>query len=77
MEERSDGILLRPTGPAIRKLTWEETARAMAATAEDWSPWDAAAADAIADLPWAALKKPRAKKPTARSSANARAARRR
>jgi antitoxin component of MazEF toxin-antitoxin module len=27
MEERSDGILLRPTGPAVPKLSWEDTAR--------------------------------------------------
>lgn len=33
MEERSDGILLRPTGPAVEKLSWEDTASAMPA------PW--------------------------------------
>ncbi len=36
MEERSDGILLRSPGPAIEKLSWDETARAMAAEAEEW-----------------------------------------
>jgi antitoxin component of MazEF toxin-antitoxin module len=52
MEERSDGILLRPTGPAVEKLSWEDTAREMAARAEDWSEWDAAAGDGLKDLPW-------------------------
>ena len=37
MEERSDGILLRPVGHAEAKLSWEDTARAMAAEQEDWS----------------------------------------
>ncbi len=44
MEERSEGILLRPTGPMVEKLSWEETAREMAASREDWSAWDTAAA---------------------------------
>ena len=52
MEERSDGILLRPHGPASPKLSWEETAREMAVAAEDWEPWDAAAADGLEDIPW-------------------------
>ena len=34
MEERSDGILLRPPGSAGPKLSWEETAREMAAEAK-------------------------------------------
>lgn len=54
MEERSEGILLRPTGPAVEKLSWEDTAREMAASREDWSAWDAAAADGLNDLPWQA-----------------------
>jgi antitoxin component of MazEF toxin-antitoxin module len=52
MEERSEGILLRPTGPAVEKLSWEDTAREMAACREDWSAWEAAAADGMDDLPW-------------------------
>ncbi len=52
MEERSDGILLRPTGPAVAKLSWEETARAMTASAEDWSDWDAVSADGLDEIPW-------------------------
>jgi len=54
MEERSDGILLRPLASATPKLSWEETAEAMAAAAEDWSEWEAAGADGLADIPWGA-----------------------
>ena len=35
MEERSEGILLRPTGPVVQKLSWEDTAREMAANREE------------------------------------------
>ena len=52
MEERSEGILLRPTAPGVEKLSWEDTAREMAASREDWSAWDASAADGLDDLPW-------------------------
>jgi antitoxin component of MazEF toxin-antitoxin module len=52
MEERSDGILLRPAGTAVEKLSWEETAREMAASGEDWTAWDAAAGDGLDEVPW-------------------------
>ncbi|MDP9177808.1 MAG: AbrB/MazE/SpoVT family DNA-binding domain-containing protein [Gemmatimonadota bacterium] len=52
MEERSDGILLRPPGSAQPKLSWEDTARAMAASGEDWSEWDTLAADGLEVIPW-------------------------
>lgn len=52
MEERSDGILLRPAGPAIEKLSWEATAREMAGADEDWRGWDATLADGLATVPW-------------------------
>jgi len=52
MEERSDGILLRPLRSADPKLSWEETANEMAASGEDWSVWDAAAGDGLDDIPW-------------------------
>jgi antitoxin MazE len=52
MEERSDGILLRPIGKAAPKLSWEETAQAMAAAGEDWSEWDATVSDGLEELPW-------------------------
>ncbi len=54
MEERSDGILLRPVGTSASKLSWEETAREMAAAAEDWSAWDETSADGLETAPWAA-----------------------
>jgi len=66
MEERSEGILLRPTGPAVEKLSWEETAREMAASREDWSAWDTAAADGLDDLPWRVVEKGRVAEPSAR-----------
>jgi antitoxin component of MazEF toxin-antitoxin module len=52
MEERSDGILLRPNDRSDPKLSWEETARAMAAEAEDWGAWETVASDGLRDLPW-------------------------
>jgi len=69
MEERSEGILLRATGPAIEKLSWEETAREMAASHEDWSAWDSAAGDGLDDLPWQAYKKSRSEEPANRHRA--------
>jgi len=57
MEERSDGILLRPRGSATPKLSWEETARAMAAApTDDWSEWDSTAADGLQEIPWQPLR---------------------
>ena len=52
MEERSDGILLRPPGGRVEKLSWEDTAREMAAAQEDWSAWDGLAADGLEAAPW-------------------------
>ena len=52
MEERSEGILLRPSGQVVEKLSWEETAKEMAASGEDWTDWDATSADGLAGLPW-------------------------
>ncbi len=52
MEERSDGILLRPPGVAISKLSWDETAEAMADAAEAWEAWEITAADGLDDAPW-------------------------
>jgi antitoxin component of MazEF toxin-antitoxin module len=66
MEERSEGILLRPTGPVMEKLSWEDTAREMAASHEDWSAWDVTAADGLDDLPWQAGKKGRVAEPASR-----------
>ena len=52
MEQRSDGIFLRPTGPSIEKLSWAETAREMEAASEDWSDWAPVDSDGLSDLPW-------------------------
>jgi|SRR5579884_234422 len=52
MEERSDGILLRPIGPATPKLSWEDTAREMAASEESWAEWDATLADGLDTVLW-------------------------
>lgn len=52
MEERSDGILLRPPGPASPKLSWEETAREMAAQDEGWTAWETTVADRLEEIPW-------------------------
>ena len=65
MEERSDGILLRPAGRASAKLSWEDTAREMAACAEDWSDWDTTAGDGLAQLPWDSGKARRVAEPKA------------
>ena len=56
MEERADGILLRSAGPAIEKLNWEDTAREMAVSGEDWSEWDKIGSDGLNSVPWEALK---------------------
>lgn len=54
MEERSEGILLRPTGATVEKLSWERTAQAMAASDEDWRVWDSTSADGLESVPWQA-----------------------
>jgi len=53
MEERLDGILLRPESPPpVGKLSWEETSREMARCQEDWSEWDVATGDGLSGIPW-------------------------
>ena len=54
MQEKAEGIMLRPVTVPDGKLSWEDTARAMAARAEDWSEWDATAADGLESVPWRA-----------------------
>jgi antitoxin component of MazEF toxin-antitoxin module len=66
MEERSDGILLRPARPSVQKLSWEETAREMAASEEDWSEWDAVGSDGLDALPWQPIGGKRAVPPRRR-----------
>ena len=52
LEDRGHEIALKPKGGS-KKLSWADTARAMAASAEDWSDWDCTLADGLADVPWA------------------------
>ena len=52
MEERDEGILLRPVRVVDPKLSWEETARAMSLEAEDWSGWDDTLADGSEQIQW-------------------------
>ena len=52
MSESVDGVLLRPKHQADAKLSWTDTAKAMAAASEDWSVWDAAASDGLDNIPW-------------------------
>jgi len=47
MEEKREGILLRPARRVAEKLSWENTAREMEASCEDWSDWDAVGADGL------------------------------
>jgi mRNA interferase MazF len=54
MDELADGILLRSGPVSAARLTWEETAREMATSGEDWSEWDAVAADGLEAMPWEA-----------------------
>lgn len=56
MEERSEGILLRPAGEGTAKLSWTETAGEMAAAREDWREWDFLDADGLATVPWVPSK---------------------
>jgi antitoxin component of MazEF toxin-antitoxin module len=64
MEERDDGILLRPQGGPAR-LSWADTAVAMASEAEDWSDWDSAASDGLETIPWDAKRHMRVAEPAA------------
>ena len=36
VEERDEGLLLKPATKTVRKLSWEETAKQMSAENEDW-----------------------------------------
>ncbi len=49
MEERDEGILLRPVRTLGAKLSWGDTARAMARELEDWSAWDDTFADGASE----------------------------
>jgi len=62
MTEGVDGILLRPKEQTDVKLSWAETAKAMAAAREDWSDWEAVTADGLDTLPWETGKTRRKRK---------------
>ena len=57
MEERTEGILLRPLGQTVEKLSWEDTAREMSSANEDWSEWDVLDGDGLDLVPWEASKR--------------------
>ncbi len=65
MEERSDGILLRPAGVATSLLSWDETSRAMADAQEDWTDLDASDADGLDAVPWTTERQPQVAEPRA------------
>lgn len=50
--ESVDGILLRPKQQTDEKLSWADTAKAMAAAVENWSDWDAVSSDGLDGTPW-------------------------
>lgn len=52
MEERVDGILLHPKVAADNRLSWEDTAREMAGSQEDWGDWDGTAGAGLDGTPW-------------------------
>jgi antitoxin component of MazEF toxin-antitoxin module len=52
MEERPDGILLRPEVPAAEKLSWSETAKQMSALSENWEEWDSTLNDGLEEIHW-------------------------
>jgi antitoxin component of MazEF toxin-antitoxin module len=51
IEEHDDHLLLKGKN-GTGKLSWEETARAMAAEGEDWSEWEGTVADGLETSPW-------------------------
>jgi hypothetical protein len=48
VEQGADAITLRPK--KSKKLSWKETASAMAKEKEDWSDWDAVIGDGLHSL---------------------------
>lgn len=66
MEERLEGILLRPGGPTIDKLSWTDTASAMAAEQEKWEEWDNLSGDGLDEIPWESRPHRRVAEPKAK-----------
>ena len=51
LEDRGHEIVLTPKSGSA-KLSWEETAKEMAASGEDWSAWETTVADGMEQIPW-------------------------
>ena len=51
LEDRGHEVALKST-TGTTKLSWEETAREMANSKEDWSDWDCTVADGLDQIPW-------------------------
>ena len=64
MEERTEGIMLKPAGRVEGKLSWRDTAREMAASGEDWSDLDPVENDGLANIPWEDVRSPRVASPS-------------
>ena len=60
MEEQSDGILLRPAGASLPKLSWGETAAEMVRANENWGDWESTTPDGLDTIPWETGKQLRA-----------------
>ena len=52
MEDRDGGIVMRPVTKNPSRFSWEDTAREIQASGEDWRAWDSVAADGLESLPW-------------------------
>jgi antitoxin MazE len=59
LEEKAEGIMLRPAKATVEKLSWEETAQQMAADQENWDEWDSSCADGLDAIPWERESLPR------------------
>ena len=51
LEDRGHEIVLTPKRGSA-KLSWEETAKEMATSGEDWSEWETTVADGMDQIPW-------------------------
>ena len=63
VEEEGDRIILRGKGSG-GKLSWEETARQMAAADEGWQEWEGTAGDGLEGCVWDAPRQGEAPNPT-------------
>lgn len=61
LEDRGHEIVLTPKSGSA-KLSWEETAREMAASGEDWSEWESTDGDGLEQIPWKTTPATKSKK---------------